>query len=74
MDSKYYPVINKPILDQIITFHKTQLERFQQIEVSCNTCEHFAVGSGQCKRFDASPPLDVVAKGCHEWLHDPIPF
>lgn len=74
-----YPLINKPLLEQILVFHRGQLQRFEQMagEVSCGTCEHFAPGplaANKCTKFDANPPPEVQSVGCAEWVHDPIPF
>jgi hypothetical protein len=68
--------INKPILEQIVTFHRTELRRFEEIQkdVSCHSCVEYAPGDGQCKKFNAEPPAEVKSVGCAEWVHDPIPF
>lgn len=69
-------VINKPILEQIITFHRTELRRFEEIQkdVSCHSCVEYAPGNGQCRKFNVEPPPEVKNVGCAEWVHDPIPF
>lgn len=74
------PVINKPILQQIVNFHRAQMRYFEvmQNEMSCSSCVEFSPGAGdaqgKCNKFNADVPHEVAKVGCDEWIHDDIPF
>jgi hypothetical protein len=74
MSNGNFPVINRPILEQVIAFHRSRLQQYETIKADCTTCEHFKQANQECAKYSAVIPEEVVAKGCHEWSYDYIPF
>lgn len=74
MSGDKFPLVNKPILQQVITFHRARLRHYEEIEVSCTSCVHFVQIDQRCKKFEAAVPEEIVVKGCDEWVYDDIPF
>jgi len=67
--------MNKAELKIRVELHERELSRLQDIKVQCQSCEHYVYYSKpHCKKFEASPPPDVVPVGCDEWSYDFIPF
>ena len=52
----------------------SQLQVYDRIKPSCNTCENLS--GGQCSHFNATPPPEwqTGAQECAEWVYDSIPF
>lgn len=67
-------IINRAILEQIISFHRSNYSFYQNIKTNCESCSYFKDSIGFCGKYEDMVPADVVAKGCDEWLYDDIPF
>ena len=64
--------MTKPELKIRLELHGRELQRLQSIRVECQSCENYL--QNYCKKFDATPPQDVIASGCDDWSYDFIPF
>lgn len=43
---------------------------------TCRTCLMGGVSGGvlHCSKWDATPPPEVIERGCDEWQYDDVPF